>query len=90
MIEPFTTAPAQDHAPLQRRENWLIAAPLYALTGILAMVGALIAYWFVHEIVGYHGGKSVVFYIGGMVMGGYVAMPLWWLYRRRYPKPMKE
>jgi hypothetical protein len=74
----------------RRRGNWLVAAPLYALTGVLAMAGALIAYWLVHEVMGYYGGKSVVFYVGGMVAGAYVAWPLWWLYRRRYPKAGQE
>ena len=72
------------------RENWILAAPLYALTAILSLAGAIVAYWLVHEVVGYHGGKSAVFYIGGMFIGGYVAWPLWWLYRRRYPKKPKE
>ena len=69
-----------------RREAWAIAGPLYLLTGICAMAGALVAYWLVHEVVGYHGGKSVVFYIAGMVAGGSVLTPVWSLYRRHYPK----
>jgi hypothetical protein len=46
-----------------------------------------LAYWLVHEVVGYHGGKSVVLYIGGMVVGGYLTWPLWWLYRLSDPNP---
>ena len=68
------------------KENWALAAPLYALTAVLAAAGGVAAYWLVHEYFGYHGNKSVVFYIAGMFVGGSVASPLWWLYRRRYPK----
>ena len=67
-------------------ENWLISGPLYLITAVLTGAGALAAYWLVHEYFGYHGNKSVVFYIGGMFAGGSIASPLWWLYRKRYPK----
>lgn len=79
-------------ASARRKENWLLAGPLYLLTAVFALAGSLVAYWLVHEWMGYYGGKSVVFYIAGMVAGGYVVWPLWWLYRRRYPKtdPIKQ
>lgn len=67
-------------------ENWLLAAPLYVLTALLAAAGALAAYWLAHEYFDYHGNKSTVFYIAGMFAGGSIVWPLWWLYRRRYPK----
>lgn len=60
----------------------MLKVALYALTGVAAMAGALVAYWLVHEVFGYFGGKSVVFYIAGMFLGGYLVWPLWWLYRR--------
>ncbi len=69
-----------------QRENWWLAAPLYLVTAILAAAGGVAAYWVVHEYFGYHGNKSVVFYIGGMFAGGSIASPLWWIYRKRYPK----
>ena len=65
-----------------RGESSFFAAPLYFLTAVFAMLGAVVAYYLVHEVMNYHGGKSVVFYIGGMFAGGYVVWPLWWLYRR--------
>lgn len=68
------------------RENWLIAGPLYVLTAIFAILGALAGYWVVHEWMGYDGGKSVMFYLGGGFAGAYLAWPLWWLYRKNYPK----
>ena len=63
---------------------------LYVLTAIAAMAGALVVYWLVHEVVGYSGNKNSIFYIGGMFVGGYMVWPLWWLYRRRYPKQEKQ
>ena len=68
------------------KENLALKLPLMALSGIAIAAGALAAYWLVHEYFDYHGNKSVTFYIGGMFAGYAVTAPLWWLYRRRYPK----
>ncbi len=62
--------------------KWL----LYLVSAICAVAGALAAYWLVHEWFGYYGNKSTIFYIGGGVAGYYISEPLWWLYRKRYPK----
>ena len=69
-----------------RKEPKPVKWMLYLISGICASAGALIAYWIVHEWFGYYGNKSTVFYIGGGVAGYMVSEPLWWLYRKRYPK----
>ncbi|MEZ5694503.1 MAG: hypothetical protein R3D99_11855 [Altererythrobacter sp.] len=72
------------------KNNWLLFIPLAVLTGILTIAGALVAYYLVTEQMGYTGGKSGVFYIGGAFVGYSIAAPLWKLYRRRYPKAAKQ
>lgn len=67
-----------------KQENWFLAGPLYPLTAILALAVSLVAYWFVHEWLGIYGGKSTAWYIGGLVAGGYLSWPFWWLCRRRH------
>jgi len=63
----------------------MVKGVLYVLTGIAAMAGALVAYWFVHEVMGYYGRRSVTFYIAGMFAGGSLIKPLWMLHDRRNP-----
>lgn len=68
------------------KENKPMKFMLIALSTIGVIAGALIAYWVVHEYFGYYGNKSTVFYIGGAVVGYMITEPLWWMYRKKYPK----
>jgi hypothetical protein len=55
---------------------------LLILSAILIGAGAILAYWLTHEVLGYRGGKSVIFYIGGAFLGYLVTEPLWRRYSR--------
>lgn len=68
------------------KEPTLLKWILYLISGVFSVIGAVAAYWLVHEWFGYHGNKSTVFYIGGGLAGYMVSEPLWWFYRKRYPK----
>jgi hypothetical protein len=69
-----------------RKEPKLLKWMLYLISGVCAVLGAVAAYGIVHVWFGYSGNKSGVFYMGGGLAGYMVSEPLWWLYRKRYPK----
>lgn len=68
------------------KDNKSLKFLLIAISTIMVIVGALVAYWLVHEWFGYYGNKSTIFYIGGAFAGYSITEPLWWMYRKKYPK----
>ena len=77
--------PAQP-APGKTKNNFLLFVPLVVLTVISCMAVSIAVMIYVSETLGYDGRRGGAFAIGGLFLGYGLVWPLWWMYRKRYPK----